>query len=135
MVRLHRVNLRRSPMPLARVATLAALALLAAPARAGVVIEGKDGDQTQRIAMEGQKLRMEGRDQEGKSVMLFDGAARRSVQLHPDKKSYLEFTSEDLQAMSAMVKDAQAKHGAPAKGKKPDGARYQKTGRTDQALG
>lgn len=122
-------------MSLVRVVALAAV-LLALPARAGVVIEGKEGEQAQRIVMEGQKLRMEGRDAEGKSVMIFDGGARRSVQLHPDKKSYVEFTNDDLKAMAAMAKQAQARHGAPAPAKKKDpSTRYQKTGRTESALG
>ena len=46
--------------------------LVAAPltASAGVVIEGKEGEDTSRILLEGQKLRMES----GSGVMIFDGA-------------------------------------------------------------
>ena len=77
-------------MPIVRIAApvfFAALALaLPPPARAAVVIEGKDGDEAQRIVMEGSKLRMEGEDQQGKSVMIYDGDAKRSVQLHPEEE-------------------------------------------------
>jgi hypothetical protein len=121
-------------MPVARLAVLVVLAF-ALPARAGVVIEGKEGDEMQRIVMEGSKLRMEGKDQEGKSVMIYDGDAKRSVQLHPEKKSYLEFTKDDLKKMAAMMKEAREKQGAPPAKKPKDAIRYEKTGRTDQALG
>jgi hypothetical protein len=126
-------------MPIVRLAAPAVLAALflavTLPARAAVVIEGKDGDETQRIVMEGSKLRMEGKDQEGKSVMIYDGDAKRSVQLHPDKKSYLEFTQSDLKKMAAMVKDAREKQGATTPNKAREPTHYEKTGRTDQALG
>jgi hypothetical protein len=123
-------------MPASRLAVLPALAVLALalPARAGVVIEGKGGDEMQRIVMEGTKLRMEGKDQAGKSVLIYDGDAKRSIQLHPEQKSYLEFTTDDLKKMAALAKEAREKSGAAAP-KAKTATRYEKTDRTDQALG
>jgi hypothetical protein len=111
--------------------TALALLLVAAaplPALAGVAIEGKDDDDTSRILMEGQKLRMES-GKEG-HAMIFDGATGRSVQLDPEEKTYVEFTKDDLAKMRAMV--AQSGRG---KDQKPFSVRYEKTGRTDEALG
>jgi hypothetical protein len=126
------------PSPrLAVLPTLVALAplSLALPARAGVVIEGKDGGEMQRIVMDGSKLRMEGKDQAGKSVLIYDGDAKRSIQLHPEQKSYLEFTSDDLKKMAAMAKEAREKAGAAEPKKEKRATRYEKTARTDKALG
>jgi uncharacterized protein DUF4412 len=102
--------------------------LVAGPltASAGVVIEGKEGEKTSRILLEGQKLRMES----GSGSMIFDGATKRSVQLDPEKKTYVEFTKEDLARMNAMV----AQSGRP-KDKKAWTVKYEKSGKTEKALG
>jgi hypothetical protein len=97
-------------------------------AQGGVVIEGKDGDETQRILLEGQKMRME--TGKGGEAMIFDGATKRSVQLDPENKTYVEFTKEDLAKMNAMVaQSGQAKPRSVTK------VKYEKTGKTDKALG
>jgi hypothetical protein len=115
-------------MPLARIAlAAAALALLSTgSARAGVVIEGTDDGETQRFVMDGQKLRLESGKQG--EAMIFDGAKKTSVQLDPANKTYTEFTNEDLAAIQAMAKTSGV-------GKKVRSTRYEKTGKTDKALG
>jgi hypothetical protein len=112
-------------MSLARLAALAAL-VAAAPALAGVVIEGTDDGETQRFVMEGQKLRVD--TGESKEAMVFDAATKTSVQLDPASKTYTEFTKDDLAAMQAMMKE----RGGP---KKVRTTKYEKTGKTDEALG
>jgi hypothetical protein len=113
-------------MPLARVAA-AVIAVLAAPsARGGVVIEGKDEGEAQRFVMEGQKLRMDTGEQ--KESMIFDAATKRSVQLYPSSKTYTEFTADDLTKIQVLMKE---RGGA----KKARTTKYEKTGKTEEALG
>jgi hypothetical protein len=121
-----------------RLAHLAALAvaLAAAPrALAGVVFEmTQTSDETkdvQRMLVDGKKLRMETRG--GAQVVIFDGDAQRMLQLDAASRSYTEFTREDLARMKEMMSQARAKAGAAAP--KARSVRYEKTGRTDQALG
>jgi hypothetical protein len=113
-------------MPLARLSAVTAALLAATAAHAGVVIEGKDDGETQRFVMEGQKLRMD--TGEGQEAMIFDGAAKKTIQLDPANKTYTEFTQADLGQMQAMAKE----RGGP---KKVRTTKYEKTGRTDEAIG
>jgi hypothetical protein len=121
-------------MPLARLA-LAVLAVAAwSPAAAGVVIEGTDASEdskTVRFVMDGQKLRMDTNG--GAQAMIFDGATKRSVQLDAASKSYTEFTKDDIAKMKAMMAQAGVQQGAGAAKKRT--IRYEKTGKTDRALG
>lgn len=125
-------------MSLVRSIRLAALAVaLAATPRAlaGVVFEmTQTSDETkdvQRMLIDGKKLRMETRG--GAQVVIFDGDAQRMLQLDAASRSYTEFTREDLARMKEMMSQARAKAGAAAP--KAPAVRYEKTGRTDQALG
>jgi hypothetical protein len=124
-----------------RLAIVALALTLWSRAFAGVVIEGTGSDggskQTQRFLMDGQKLRVETNG--GAQAMIFDGATKRSVQLDAKSRSYTEFTKEDVAKMKAMMEQARAAGanagaGAPAP-KKPGTIRYEKTGKTDRALG
>jgi len=111
-------------MPFARLAATALLLVPALAANAGVIIEGKDGEETQRFLMEGKKLRMDsGKDGD---AMIFDSASQTSVQLDPGNKTYTEFTKEDLAQIQAMAK-------GPTK--KARTVKYEKTGKSDKALG
>jgi hypothetical protein len=102
-------------------------------ARAGVVIEGKGkGEKPQRFVMDGQKLRMEHGDRE---YVIFDAAAKKMTQVQPAKGAYTEFTQADMDAMNAMVKQAQEQHGAPKADAKAWSVKYEKTGKSDSALG
>jgi hypothetical protein len=107
------------------VAVLALSASLAA--RAGVVIEGVAEEKPQRIVMDGQKLRIDG---DGRVAVVFDGAAKRSLQLDLENKTYTEITKEDLAAIQAMMKQAGA--AAPPKPRAP---KFEKTGKSEQVLG
>jgi hypothetical protein len=120
---------------------LVVLALAASSrALAGVVIEGSELDgkeqKTSRFLMEGQKLRVETADGD---AMIFDGATKQSVQLDPSEKSYTEFTPEDVAKMKAMMEQARAAGASAGAGapvvKKVGKIRYEKTGKTDKALG
>jgi hypothetical protein len=62
--------------------------------------------------------------------MIFDGATGRSVQLDPEEKTYVEFTKDDLAKMNAMIAQ-----GGGKKGGKLFEVKYEKTGRTEKALG
>jgi len=111
-------------MPLFRLSSAVALVLLATAARAGVVIEGKDEGETQRFVMEGQKLRIDtGED----GVMIFDAAAQKTIHLDPANKTYTEFTQAELARMRGAANER-----AP---KRPRTTKYEKTGRTDEAVG
>lgn len=123
-------------MTLVRLALVALAVATAARASAGVVIEGTsshgDEKETQRILIEGQKLRMESKD----GAMIFDGAAKRSYQLDTSSKSYTEFTAADFAKMKAMMEQARAAGGQSApKAKVTRTLRYEKTGKTESALG
>lgn len=111
-------------------AALIAAAALASPpaALAGALIEGTDEETPSRILMEGPKVRIES----GGQVMIFDGAAKRSLQIDVEQRTYTEFTKDDFAKMREMMKQAGAS--APASGK-PRSTRYEKTGKTEQALG
>jgi hypothetical protein len=124
-----------------RLAVVVLMVAVSSPAFAGVIIEGSELDgeskKTSRFLMEGQKLRME--TAEG-DAMIFDGATHQSVQLDPANKTYTEFTKEDVAKMKAMMEQARAAGasagaGAPAPKKKAGTIRYEKTGKTDSALG
>lgn len=113
-------------MPLARLSAAFLAIFLANPAFAGVVIEGTDDGETQRFVMEGQKLRIDtGANEE---ALIFDAAAKRSIQLDPEKKTWSEFTEKDLASMREMMKDRPGP-------KTVRTTRYEKTGKTDKALG
>ncbi|HYG68193.1 MAG TPA: DUF4412 domain-containing protein [Anaeromyxobacteraceae bacterium] len=118
-------------MSLIRV-TLIVLAVAASSrASAGVVILATDTDgeekTTQRIVMEGQKLRLESKG----GAVIFDGATKRSFQLDTENKAYTEFSEVDR----AFMKNLVAQSGKNPNAKKPAGPAFQKTGRTDRALG
>jgi hypothetical protein len=111
-------------MPFARLVAAAIALLAASSGRAGVVIEGKDGDETQRFVMDGQKIRID--SGKGGEAMIYDGASQTSVQLDPETKTYTEFTKEDIAQIQAMTQGA---------AKKVRTTRYEKTGKTSTALG
>ncbi|HET7754560.1 MAG TPA: DUF4412 domain-containing protein [Anaeromyxobacteraceae bacterium] len=113
-------------MTIVRAAAAALAFALASGASAAVVIEGKEGDKTQRFVMDGKKLRLE--SGEGSEAMIFDAATQRSIQLDPATKTYTEFKKEDLDKLQAMMKE----RGGP---KKVRTTKYEKTGKTDTALG
>lgn len=120
-----------------RLAIVALALTVSSPAFAGVVIEGMGLDaeskQPQRFLFEGQKLRLETAG--GAQVMIFDGATKRSVQLDPSAKTYTEFTKADVAKMKEMMGQARGGAGAGASPANPRAIRYEKTGKTDRALG
>jgi hypothetical protein len=106
-------------LPLARLA-VAALVLAASPAaRAGVLIEGTDGETPYRILTDGPRVRLE---IVGSHATVFDGAARRSLQLDLANETYAELSADDLARIAAA---------APPR---PRAARFERTRRTE-ALG
>jgi hypothetical protein len=123
---------------------VSALALVAAlHARAGVVIEGQGDDGASRIVIDGKRLRMEGSggaDRRDAGAMIYDGDTRKMVQLDLEKKTYTEFTQEDMRAMRGIVERSmksmppeQREKVAQARAK--GGAKWEKAGRSDKALG
>jgi hypothetical protein len=98
-------------MPHARAVVLLAGLVAALPARAGVVIEGKPGGEMHRLEVEGKKVRMEGEGEGEKGrdaapVLVFDGDAKKIIQLQPDKKSYAEWTQADMDGMKARIQQS-----------------------------
>ena len=116
------------------VVVVAVLALSAAPrARAGVLIEGTSGGDREskgpeRFLLDGQNVRIESKN--GEHAMIFDGAAKRMIQLDAPSRSYTEITQDDMAKVKAMMGQ---RGGAPER--KPLSRRYEKTGKTDTALG
>ena len=130
-------------MKLALAAAVAAVAAASLPASAAVVIEGKEGEEPQRIVLDGNRMRMEAKEGDRRNVMIYDGDAKRFVQLDLEKKTYTEFTQSDLKAMRAMVDEQlaalppeQREMAAKAMGKdRPEQRRWVKAGRSDRAAG
>lgn len=126
-------------MPLRR--AVLALALAAAlPARAGVVIDGKGSDDLTRLVLDGKKLRMEGASGRERGVMIYDGDAKRMLQLDLEKKTYTEFTQADMKAMRGMVEQSMKnmppeQRAKMEKSRKKGAAKWEKTGRADEAIG
>jgi hypothetical protein len=134
---------------LVRAVVLLAGSIAALPARAGVVIEGKPGGEMNRLEIEGKKVRMEGEGgerREGRAapVLVFDGDARKLIQIRPDRKTYAEWTQSDMDGMRARIQqslaqmpleqraqlEAQLKAGAAGPPLK-----WEKTGANDSAAG
>ena len=116
-------------MPYARFAAASAAALLAAsPAFAGVVIEGtgEEGEENQRFLMDGQKLRFD--TGSGADAMIFDASTKQMVHVDAANKTFTEFTKEDAAQVQAMSKGVQKEKSART-------TRYEKTGKSDKALG
>ena len=113
--------------------SLAVVLLLAASrASGGALIEGTSGDRgatgPERMLADGQNVRVEMKG--GERAVIFDGAGKRMIQLEPASRSYTEITQADMEKVRALM----SQHGA-APEKKPISRRYEKTGRTDSALG
>jgi hypothetical protein len=115
------------------VTVLFVLALSAASrTRAGVLIEGTSSDREskgpERFLVEGQRVRIESKG--GEHAAIFDGASKRMIQLDAPNRSYTEITEADMAKIRAMMAE---RSGAPER--KPLSRRYEKTGKTDKALG
>jgi len=149
--------------------TLLALSILAAPwlARAGLVMEIQSGGAKAPpsvLYIDGSRLRIVEPAKEGEpaqGVMLFDGATRTMTRLDPARRTYVQFTAEDLRALLEAARE-RAKEAAaqarellaqlppeerrkaeellakadepvrPARAPRP---RYEKTGKTGSAAG
>jgi hypothetical protein len=90
---------------------LAALCLLAAvpSARAGVVMEMKTGQDTEKptlMYLDGDRLRIEQDDGEGKAraVMIFDAATRTMTHVDPATRTYYQVTADDVRKMVSGAK-------------------------------
>jgi hypothetical protein len=120
-------------MTLARLAVAALAVAASSRAFAGVVIEGtskeNEAPETQRIVMDGQKLRIDVKE----GAVIFDGAAKRTLQLDASTKTYTEFTQADFAKLKAMMSQSDA--GAKATKKLQTTHRYEKTGKSERALG
>jgi hypothetical protein len=115
-------------LPLARLAVAALVLASALAARAGVLIEGTDGETPYRILAEGPRVRVE---TVGSHATVFDGAARRALLLDLANETYVELTKDDLARLEAAAKRTGAVAPAAAS---PPAARFERTGRT-AALG
>jgi hypothetical protein len=116
-------------MSLARLAIAGLVLAPALGARAGVLIEGVGGETPHRILMDGPRVRIE---TVGSHALVFDGGAKRSLQLDLANKTYSELTKDDLAQITAMRRQTDAAAPAPPKSR---ATRFEKTGRTEQALG
>jgi hypothetical protein len=109
-------------VPAARLAVAALVLAASLGARAGILIEGTDGETPYRILTDGPRVRLE---IVGSRATVFDGAARRSLQLDLANETYTELTKDDL------GKEAGAAAPAPAR---PRAARFERI-RRSEALG
>lgn len=132
-----------------RVAVVALCAAAAAStARAGVTIttEGKDGKKTVMV-LEGNKIRSEDPG-EGGVISIFDGDARKMVQVMVSQRTYVEMTEADLKAMRAQMDAAMAQMPPEQRaqmeegmGRKPGGkggkgaSKYERMGKSETVAG
>jgi hypothetical protein len=116
----------------ARLSLAVLMVLAASRASGGVLIEGTSGDRgakgPERFLAEGQNVRVETKD--GESALIFDGAGKRMIQVDEATRSYTVITQADMEKVRALMSQRGA---APSK--KPFSRRYEKTARTDSALG
>ncbi len=91
-----------------RLASFALVAALASPARAGLVLSVQEVDGQSTLYVQGKKLRME-KVGEHPQVAIFDGDAKRFLQLDPRSRTYSEMTRADGEAIAARVREAMAR--------------------------
>ena len=105
---------------------LAVAVLAAAPgARAGILIEGEGGDTSYRILTDGPRVRLE---LVGSRATVFDGAAKRSLELDLANETYAERSTEELRRPAQAGEQAGAAAPAPAP---PRAARFERTRRAE----
>ncbi len=92
-----------------RLAVVALCAATAVPtARAGVIITLEDKDKKQTIMiLEGDKMRFED-PKEGGTISIFDGGARKMINISVSERTYTEVTEAEMKAMRAQMDAAMA---------------------------
>lgn len=131
-----------------RAATFLSLLALALPARAGVVMEGRNSEggamgdsmkepRTERFLIDGPKMRMEGmHGRHGHaSALIVDSAAQKWVQVDDGAKTYMEMTAADMAQLRSMGAQMRARRGKSEAEPKDRSLKFEKTGRSDSDLG
>ncbi len=89
---------------------IAALAMTATSAVAGVILTAKGGQrkghEESTLYFEGNKMRVEGVGSDQESILIYDGDSQKMIALEPKKKTFTEMTPESLKAATT---DAQKK--------------------------
>jgi hypothetical protein len=109
------------PGSLTLLAVLAAPALLAGRAQAGVTIVMQRGaDATSTLYVDGDKMRMENPVSQKEHTVVIDAAAKRMLMINDAEKSYSEVTEADMKRFGEMMKARRAEMQEHMKSMPPD---------------